>query len=552
MRTQIMIKYKKNSQRLTLLTLFLTSLVVTPAYNYEPIILPKFFVLITFSIVISGFLFVLISKELVIRHRKVFFSVAFFVVGLLVVLFYHGFSLLQFYGEFGRNTGFLANLSFSILFLSTVVIFHRDFALRIVNMLIAVSSINALYGVLQLLRLDPIAWINPYNPFVGTLGNPNFASALLGMGSLALLSKILSAKFTYNKLSFLRGALLCIHLGVAFLSDSFQGIGIFVVGSSVICYQRFVKKLAKWHRSFFLFTVISAFLLAIASFFQKGPIAKFLYQESITFRGDYWRAALNMFRDHPVIGIGLDSYGSYYREYRTTQAFERRVDVVSSSAHNIFLDMAASGGLILLLGYSAITFLIIKSAIRILKRMDNFDFVGMALISSWIAFLIQSVVSVNHIALSVWGWILGATIIGYESHQSDSKIQTFTKTKLMRVHVTTFLMVIAGVAGAFVGYFPLAKDIRFQEAIQSSSADVIENAARSAPLSVKYLNEAGRIFINNGLSDRASVLLQLSFSIDKRNYEGWLLIFEDPKADSFLKVQAKENLQKLDPNFKFD
>jgi O-antigen ligase len=545
-------KLRNNAQRLTLACLLLTSLLVTPAFNYEPIILPKFFILIFSSLAISGFLVTLITKESFVNFKMVFFAVAFFVMGLFAVLFYHGFSLLQFYGEFGRNTGFLAYLSFVILFLSTLVIWQKEFAMRILNLLVVVSSINALYGVIQLFGLDPIVWINPYNPFVGTLGNPNFASALLGMGALVILSKLLSAKYRVGKWIFFYGTLLTCHLGVALFSDSFQGIGIFVVGASIICYQRFIRKHAEWFRSLFLVSVIFVFVLAIASFLQKGPFAKYLYQESITFRGDYWRAALNMFRDNLFLGVGLDRYGSYYREYRTNHAFERRADVVSSSAHNIFLDMAASGGLVLLLSYSVITLLVVRSAIRIVTRMSSYDFVGIALVSSWTAFVIQSVVSVNHIALAVWGWVLGAAIIGYESSRPNSKIQEISKSKLKRVQVAPFAVFIFGAVGATLGYFPLEKDVSFQKAIESSSADAIESAARKVPLSVKYINVAGQIFVNNGLSERASSLLGLSFSIDNRNYEGWLLILEDPKADPYWKAQAKANIKKLDPNFKLD
>ena len=59
-----------------------------------------------------------------------------------------------------------------------------------------------------------------------------------------------------------------------------------------------------------------------------------------------WRAAREMFADHPVVGVGL---GGYRREY-----YERRLGADGTHAYNIVLHVLAESGVIGLLGWLAL------------------------------------------------------------------------------------------------------------------------------------------------------------------------------------------------------
>jgi O-antigen ligase len=85
---------------------------------------------------------------------------------------------------------------------------------------------------------------------------------------------------------------------------------------------------------------------------QKSPWSSILYKESVTFRGDFWRAGWKMTVDNPVFGVGLDGYRDHYRASRdVVTALRPGSDAMTDSAHNVFLDISSGGGFPLLIIY---------------------------------------------------------------------------------------------------------------------------------------------------------------------------------------------------------
>lgn len=62
---------------------------------------------------------------------------------------------------------------------------------------------------------------------------------------------------------------------------------------------------------------------------------------SLLLRGDYWAATWGMIRDHPLLGVGPGSFGSYYPRYQLPTAFEQIQD-----PHNWILEIWATSGLL--------------------------------------------------------------------------------------------------------------------------------------------------------------------------------------------------------------
>ena len=59
---------------------------------------------------------------------------------------------------------------------------------------------------------------------------------------------------------------------------------------------------------FFLVLVCS-----VLGMLQKGPLQNLLYKDSVSVRGFYWRAAIEMLKSEPLFGVGSDRYGSFFR-----------------------------------------------------------------------------------------------------------------------------------------------------------------------------------------------------------------------------------------------
>ena len=127
-----------------------------------------------------------------------------------------------------------------------------------------------------------------------------------------------------------------------------------------------------------------------------------------------------MITDHPFFGVGMDGFGDWYRRSRSPEAVKFNAGIFTDTAHNIPLDIGASGGLPLLIIYLAIVGLALYSIIKVIKRKSEFDVMFAALVAGWVAYEAQSLISINQLALGVWGWSLTGLIIGYEINTRDS------------------------------------------------------------------------------------------------------------------------------------
>jgi O-antigen ligase len=132
-----------------------------------------------------------------------------------------------------------------------------------------------------------------------------------------------------------------------------------------------------------------------------------LFKESITYRGDYWRAAWRMFTDNPTFGVGLGNYGDYFNRYRDAAQVARRGPAVGSDvAHSMPLDFLAMGGITLGIAYLA---LIVYSVFLVISKIRSLEGInkqqGYIVFSLLGAYLLQSLISIDQIGLAVWGWI---------------------------------------------------------------------------------------------------------------------------------------------------
>jgi tetratricopeptide (TPR) repeat protein len=226
---------------------------------------------------------------------------------------------------------------------------------------------------------------------------------------------------------------LVITLGLVltiYLSNARQGLLSLLIGLGFFISLKLLKKNIVLG-SISLFGLFSISNLAIAGILQKGPLERLLYKDSVSLRGHYWRAGLRMFKENFFSGIGIDSYGSYFRLYRDS-IFPVRYgyDLTSNNAHNVPIQLFATGGIFVGLSYLAIVFLIIYNFIKGFKRLDGSDLnILCGAFAAWLAFQSQSIVSIDNIGLTIWGWILGGLILALTKVQLPDSHTNINKSK---------------------------------------------------------------------------------------------------------------------------
>ena len=524
-----------------------TTLLVTPFFSYDPINVPRFLSTLIFGLV-GFFLLVGAIKELLGRKylRVVLASVA-FIGWSLIALFASKVNLIDgAFGVTGRQTGFLAYFALIALMMCAVLESSSGIHNKLVLLLIWIGLVSGLYGVVQAFGGDPFDWINPYSPVFGFFGNPNFQASFMGMAAVAAFALSLKnsdkSMIRFGYLVFVLLALFNIYE-----SKSQQGYLVFLAGIVAVGYLYVLSnsKLKKFSLIYVVASVVG-FVAVILDILQKSPWSSILYKESVTFRGDFWRAGWKMTTDNPIFGVGLDGYRDHYRASRDlVTALRPGSDAMTDSAHNVFLDISSGGGFPLLIIYVFLIGLTIFSAIRVIRRSTGFDVGFAAVLGVWVAYLAQSLISINQLGLAVWGWVLMGAIIGYEINTRE-KIEV-KSVKTVKSAYSTVAIGMGFTIGLGIGLPLMLADATFRSTVKSGDVLKIEASVRQWPQSVTRMTLAAQIFREGNMPDRSIVIAREAVEFNPMNFEAWKELSLQPNATDEERGKALAMMKKLDP-----
>jgi hypothetical protein len=258
--------------------------------------------------------------------------------------------------------------------------------------------------------------------------------------------------------------------------------------------------------------------------------------------------------ENPIFGVGLDSYGDWYRRSRTIEATLRRgPEVISNAAHNVFLDISAYGGFPLVLIYMALMCLVVISAVRVIKRSQSFNAGFVGLFSGWAAFQTQSIISINQIGLALWGWVLSGLIIGYEINTRDGDVALEKRTgKIMTKAVqgtdaTSLAMFVGLIVGTLVGMPPYLASAKYKSALETGNPIVIQEAAYIWPVESSRMIQVAKTLNENKLEEQGLRVAEDAVERFPDSYGAWAALNSMTKATPVQKAEALTQLKRLDP-----
>ena len=535
----------------------LVTISVSPSTNYDPINLIKLLVLTTFAFCLF-FIFLIIYKKNIVKVSRLFWSIIIlFVSALVLTLLFSGAPInQQIWGTFGRNTGILAYFSLVIILVATVLMHNRIFYNGIVKSFLLTSVFITVYCGMQAIKIDPINWSNKL--LFGTFGNVNFLSAFLGITSIIASSLILS-NLIKTRIKLILLILILFDLLIIFETKSIQGFIIFLFGVSIVILIWLKKEIKNRY-----FIYIYSSIVMIGTFFtvsgllNKGPLSKILYSDTFIYRTDYWHAGWKMTVQHPLFGVGLDSYGDWYRNVRGSISTNRSdPERVSNTAHNVFLDLSSTGGVILALSYILIILFAFKSGFSCLKRQNSFDPYFVGIFAGWIGYLIFSLASINNLGISVWGWMLTGAVIGYELVSKDSILKSdlnskmYPKTKQISHLSSTKKVILFGALGAVLGFviafIPLNADAKFKSAISSSNLSTMIESTEILGSTSYHKQVILELTLKNGLQSESKLLSESLIKNYPREIFGWRALYFLEENESIEKENALSMIINLDP-----
>ena len=378
------------------------------------------------------------------------------------------------WGAYSRANGAMSYLSIIFIAITVLISARISNVNRIFQILTLALFLNASYGYLQFSGNDFVDWVNPYNPIIGTLGNPNFSSSILGLTSLAA---ICYATFASSS-NYIKAALGVLGLAgviLSYLTASIQGPLIFVAGLTIALLGSLwiSNKKAVFYPLSALVVVGGTFL--IYSMYGYGPLGATLFQYTLKLRFRYWQAAIEMMQNHPWLGVGVDSYGEYFRRSKPLALIlSNGPELMTNNAHSTPFQLGATLGVPFFLIYISLQIYVIIRFIKAFRNPAENAKPLLALFSIWVAFQLQSLISLDQLGLSIWGWVLGAAIIGLSFDGVAVVVPPVVKgpKKVERTKEVAPAFLKPGIAiGAIVGFMialvPIRADLAMKAAIET-------------------------------------------------------------------------------------
>jgi putative inorganic carbon (HCO3(-)) transporter len=280
---------------------------------------------------------------------------------------------------------------------------------------VTAGAFTGVYGLLQYLNLDPVRWANEFNPIIGALGNPNFASAYLGICMPLLLAWALRTEGGRRIRAAAAVVAACLFL-LALLSGASQGPLAAAAGTSVVALAWLLDRETPLRQRGLVALGASAVVgvaALVAGAAGSGPAARLFGAGSFQTRQWYWQAALDMWQREPLLGVGIDHYGQFWRTSRPLE----NVRVLgggdfSDAAHSVPLHLLATGGLVTAVAYIAfvlITAVALVHGLRTLRGPARLRLAGVG--GAWAAYQVQSLVSIDQVPLVVLNFVLAAAVV---------------------------------------------------------------------------------------------------------------------------------------------
>jgi O-antigen ligase len=273
---------------------------------------------------------------------------------------------------------FLMRLLLLLIFFAALLTFLNSSSLQkmVVTVLIAFGALLAFYSILQRVE-DPnsiygIRQPGQAIPF-GTYVNRHHFAALMEMTLGLTLGVLLSGGLKRNRWPFVIVA--AIVMAIAIILTGSRG-GLIAMFSAIICVAAVsYYSGAKSERpsvppiavlaAGIAFVVLTAglviFLGGTDPLLRSTGVAV-ASSDFTTGRKDFWLAALRIFKDHPITGVGFDAFGVAYSRYDTS-AGQLRVE----QAHNDYLQILADGGLIAFACVVGFIYLLVKKSLSKIK-----------------------------------------------------------------------------------------------------------------------------------------------------------------------------------------
>ena len=390
--------------------------------------------------VANPFLIFIYIKDIINKKRKLdIYDYLFYILiitGIISVIFSIDKNLAIF-GKMYRHEGFLSVLSYYLLFINWKINGSKDDIKKFIKLLVIISIINSIYAMLQIYA--PFDFILKFEQdkkmASGLCGNPNF------LGSLIVTAiSIIMCNFLINKKITFRDTILIILFFIALINA--QSTGPLLTFVLVILFLIVILKIKKKLVLKNLIVLIGIILLTYSSVYYVNKViyksnrcetcvkeVKKTVKTGGTNRFKIWKNSIEMVKEHPVVGIGFDNFHLAYPNPKVDNTVSFNVSgdklqrknpkkvKIYDNAHNVYLHMAITNGILGLIAYLLVCLLTFIKGLKFKSKL------GLLLLSGFVAYSIQAFANISVIQVApIYYIIIGLMLSIKEEPNKTSNI----------------------------------------------------------------------------------------------------------------------------------
>ncbi|MHB8658211.1 MAG: O-antigen ligase family protein [Solirubrobacteraceae bacterium] len=138
-------------------------------------------------------------------------------------------------------------------------------------------------------------------------------------------------------------------------------------------------------KSIFTFLALGAGIAAIAAASNPGSLTRITnFGGGTSGRSDIWSVAVTVFKEHPLVGVGLNNFQVVEPRFSLEPRTVSRVTYIAETpfpAHNTYLQLLAEDGVIGLIAFAAVTVMSLRAALlaaREFERRGRYDYAHLA------------------------------------------------------------------------------------------------------------------------------------------------------------------------------
>jgi O-antigen ligase len=184
-----------------------------------------------------------------------------------------------------------------------------------------------------------------------------------------------------------------------------------VIGLTALWHTQIKTRWKAWLTGGFVILSLTGFALKHAGFFEKGAT-------SVVARFDYWKAAVRIAGQHPIVGSGPGTFSIGYRRIKSPEA------EFAMLCHNDYLEQACDSGLPGATAYTAFWILTLVALYKASRK--NSDLMAFAAWLGLLGFFMHSFVefhlyipALSWTAFFLLGWAWSAAGPGRQASQRD-------------------------------------------------------------------------------------------------------------------------------------